>query len=85
MASLADACSEKLCSPETQIYIRVFVRAGYGNFASPLLEVRYMATWSEWLHYAPASLNHQSFGKGRFLDEQSKESHTNLGIWGSYS
>ncbi len=60
-----------------------FVRAGYGNFTSPLLEVRYMATQVNDVNYA-IQLNHQSFGKGPVLDEQSKESHTNLGFDGSY-
>jgi len=60
-----------------------FVRAGYGNFTSPLLEVRYMATQVNDFNFA-IQLNHQSFGKGPVLEEQSKESHTNLGFDGSY-
>jgi hypothetical protein len=60
-----------------------FVRAGYGNFASPLLELRYMATQVNDFNYS-VQLNHQSFGEGPVLAEQSKESHTNLGFDGSY-
>jgi hypothetical protein len=60
-----------------------FVRAGYGNFTSPLLEVRYMGMQVDNFNYS-VQLNHQSFGKGPVLDEQSKESHTDLGFDGSY-
>lgn len=60
-----------------------FIRAGYGNFVSPLLEVRYMGTQVEDFNYS-VQLNHQSFGQGPVLAEQSKESHTNFGVDGSY-
>ncbi|OOG72358.1 TonB-dependent receptor [Algoriphagus sp. A40] len=60
-----------------------FVRAGYGNFASPLLEGRYMSTQADPLNYA-LKFKHQSFGKGPVAAEQSAESHTVFGAEGSY-
>lgn len=60
-----------------------FIKAGYGNFASPLLEARFMATEVDQFNFS-AVLNHQSFGKGPVADEQSQESHTHAGIDGSY-
>ncbi|WP_100627116.1 TonB-dependent receptor [Algoriphagus formosus] len=60
-----------------------FLKAGYGNFASPLLEARLMATEVYDWNYS-FNLKHQSFGKGPILGEESKESHTNLGGNASY-
>ncbi len=60
-----------------------YVRAGYGNFASPLLEARYMATEVSDFNFA-VQLNHQSFGKGPVQGDQSQESHSNFGFDGSY-
>ncbi len=60
-----------------------FIRAGYGNFASPLLEGRYMSTQADPLNYA-LKFKHQSFGKGPVAAEQSAESHTVFGADGSY-
>lgn len=60
-----------------------YVRAGYGNYESPLLEARYMETEVAEYNYS-VQLNHQSFGKGPVLAKESKESHTNLGVDGSY-
>lgn len=60
-----------------------YLKAGYGNFASPLVEARFMATEVIDWNYA-IDLQHQSFGKGPVLDEESKESHTNLGGTASY-
>ncbi|NVK50795.1 MAG: TonB-dependent receptor [Cyclobacteriaceae bacterium] len=60
-----------------------YLKLGYGNFASPLLEARFMATEVYDWNYS-LDLKHQSFGKGRVLDEQSKESHTQLGGRVSY-
>lgn len=60
-----------------------FVRAGYGNFASPLLEGRYMAISADPFNYA-LKFKHQSFGKGPVASEQSAESHTVFGADGSY-
>ena len=60
-----------------------FIRAGYGNFQSPLLEVRYMANEVDQFNYS-LELNHESFGTGPTNDEQSKESHSGLGFDGSY-
>ncbi len=56
-----------------------WVRVGYGNFLSPLVEGRYQSTQSSELQYA-TKFYHQSFGKGpvRWMDEESKESHTEL-------
>ena len=61
------------------------VRIGYGNFLSPLLEGRYQSTKSKEWQYA-AKLYHQSFGKGpvSWMEEESKESHTELAGQGSY-
>jgi hypothetical protein len=55
------------------------VRVGYGNFLSPLVEGRYLSTQSSEWQYA-TKFYHQSFGKGpvRWMDEESKESHTEL-------
>lgn len=60
-----------------------YVRAGYGNFASPLLEGRYMSTQADPINYA-LKFKHQSFGKGPVGGEQSSESHTVFGADGSY-
>ena len=61
------------------------VRIGYGNFLSPLLEGRYQSAQSEEWQYA-AKFYHQSFGKGpvSWMEEESKESHTELAGQGSY-
>ncbi len=61
------------------------VRVGYGNYLSPLIEGRYQSTQSEDWQYA-AKVFHQSFGKGpvTWMDEESKESHTELAGNGSY-
>ncbi|GAB3225767.1 TonB-dependent receptor [Algoriphagus aestuariicola] len=60
-----------------------YIRAGYGNFASPLLEGRYMSTQADPLNYA-LKFKHQSFGKGPVAAEQSAESHTVFGADASY-
>ena len=75
--------SQKVYSPERMDLYRGYIRAGYGNFASPLLEARYMGTEIADFNYS-LQLNHQSFGKGPVLAEESKEAHTNLGFDGSY-
>ena len=56
-----------------------WVRVGYGNFLSPLIEGRYLSTQSADLQYA-TKFHHQSFGKGpvSLMEEESKESHTEL-------
>jgi hypothetical protein len=56
-----------------------WVRVGYGNFLSPLVEGRYLSTQSSELQYA-TKFYHQSFRKGpvRWMDEESKESHMEL-------
>jgi hypothetical protein len=69
---------------KTELY-RGFVRAGYGNFASPLLEGRFMSTTADPFNYA-LKFKHQSFGKGpvEIQGEGSPESHTVFGADGSY-
>jgi hypothetical protein len=56
-----------------------WVQVGYGNFLSPMIEGRYLSTQSSELQYA-SKFYHQSFGKGpvRWMEEESKESHTQL-------
>ena len=70
--------------PKRELY-NGFIRAGYGNFASPLLEARYMSTTADPFNYA-LKFKHQSFGKGpvEIQSEDSPESHTNFGADGSY-
>mgnify|MGYP003655059529 FL=1 len=75
--------SQKVYTPERLDLYQGYIRAGYGNFDSPLLEARYMGTDIADFNYS-LQLNHQSFGKGPVLAEESKESHTNLGFDGSY-
>lgn len=60
-----------------------FIRAGYGNFASPLLEGCYMSTEADPINFA-LRFKHQSFGKGPVAEEQSAESHTVFGGDASY-
>ena len=61
------------------------VTLGYGNFVSPLAEVRYGSTSSEKWYYA-SRFFHQGFGKGpvTWMGEESPESHTVIGGQGSY-
>jgi hypothetical protein len=80
---LKPEAAQKIYRPERLDLYNGYVRAGYGNFDSPLLEARYMGTSVSDFNYA-VQLNHQSFGKGPLLAEQSKESHTNAGFDGSY-
>jgi hypothetical protein len=70
--------------PEFETYPGL-VRVGYGNYLSPLIEGRYQSTLTEDWQYA-TKLFHQSFGKGpvAWMDEKSKESHTELSGQGSY-
>ncbi len=70
--------------PKMELY-RGFVRAGYGNFESPLLEGRFMSTTADPLNYA-LKFKHQSFGKGPSgtYSELGTESHTVFGADGSY-
>ncbi|MFC5623871.1 TonB-dependent receptor [Algoriphagus winogradskyi] len=75
--------SQKVYTPERLDLYQGYIKAGYGNFASPLLEARYMGTDITDFNYS-LQLNHQSFGKGPVLAEESKEAHTNLGFDGSY-
>lgn len=66
-------------APKLDLYPGL-VRVGYGNFLSPFVEGRYGSTQSSEWQYA-TKFQHQSFGKGpvRWMDEESKESHTALG------
>ncbi|SHO60368.1 hypothetical protein [Algoriphagus zhangzhouensis] len=74
---------QKVYRPERMDLYPGYLKAGYGNFASPLLEARFMATEVIDWNYS-IDLQHQSFGKGPVLDEQSKESHTTFGGSASY-
>jgi hypothetical protein len=60
-----------------------FVRAGYGTFNSPLLELRFMSTESTDLSYA-LQFNHESFGKGPVAEEQSSQFRNHVGADLSY-
>lgn len=64
-------------APQLDLYPG-FLRVGYGNFASPLLEARYMATEADQVNYS-LHLGHQSFGKGPVQGEESSEAHTKFG------
>ncbi|MDX5339295.1 MAG: TonB-dependent receptor [Cyclobacteriaceae bacterium] len=54
-----------------------FIRAGYGNYDSPLLEGRYMSITADPLAYS-LNFKHQGFRKGpvEIAGEQSPETHT---------
>jgi len=71
-------------APELTMYPGALT-LGYGSFLSPLVDARYMSTTSDTWQYA-SKFHHQSFGKGpvRWMDDESKESHTELSGDGSY-
>jgi hypothetical protein len=75
----AEPAKKEWEAPKLDLYPG-WVRLGYGNFLSPLVEGRYLSTQSSEWQYA-TKFHHQSFGKGpvRWMDEESKESHTELG------
>lgn len=60
-----------------------FVRAGFGTYISPLLELRYMSTEPSEITYA-LQLNHQSFAQGPVAAEQSSQFHNHIGADVSY-
>jgi hypothetical protein len=74
----AEPAKKEWEAPKLDLYPGL-VRVGYGNFLSPLVEGRYLSTQSSEWQYA-TKFYHQSFGKGpvRWMDEESKESHTQL-------
>ncbi len=74
----AEPAKKEWEAPKLDLYPG-WVRLGYGNFLSPLVEGRYGSTQSSEWQYA-TKFYHQSFGKGplRWMDEESKESHTQL-------
>jgi hypothetical protein len=74
----AEPAKKEWEAPKLDLYPG-WVRVGYGNFLSPLVEGRYLSTQSSEWQYA-TKFYHQSFGKGpvRWMDEESKESHTEL-------
>ena len=74
----AEPAKKEWEAPKLDLYPG-WVRLGYGNFLSPLVEGRYLSTQSSEWQYA-TKFYHQSFGKGpvRWMDEESKESHTEL-------
>jgi hypothetical protein len=55
-----------------------YVRAGYGNYASPLIEARYMSTSADPVNFA-AYFRHQGFGEGPVGGSNSDESHSKAG------
>jgi len=75
---LTEPAKKEWEAPKLDLYPG-WVRVGYGNFLSPLVEGRYLSTQSSEWQYA-TKFHHQSFGKGplRWMDEESKESHTQL-------
>ncbi len=81
--NLQPTALEKVYRQDRRELYNGFIRAGYGNFASPLLEGRYMSTTADPFNYA-LKFKHQSFGKGPVAAEQSAESHTAIGADGSY-
>jgi hypothetical protein len=60
-----------------------FVRLGYGNYGSPLLEGRYNI-WEDENYDIGAKFRHQSFAKGPIRGDQSSESFTDFGLDGTY-
>lgn len=60
-----------------------FVRLGYGNYGSPLLEGRYNI-WEDENYDIGAKFRHQSFAKGPVRGDQSAESFTDFGLDGTY-
>ena len=84
-AEIISEPSQKEFDPPKLEFYPGLVRIGYGNYLSPLLEGRYQSTQSEDWQYA-AKLFHQSFGKGpvSWMEEESKESHTEFAGDGSY-
>jgi hypothetical protein len=60
-----------------------FVRLGYGNYGSPLLEGRYNI-WEDENYDVGAKFRHQSFAKGPVRGDQSAESFTDFGLDGTY-
>ena len=64
--------------PKLDLYSGM-VLVGYGNFLSPLIEGRYLSTQSSEWQYA-TKIYHQSYGKGpvSWMEDESKESHTEL-------
>jgi hypothetical protein len=81
---ISEPAQKEFDPPKLEFYPGL-VRIGYGNYLSPLLEGRYQSTQSEDWQYA-AKLFHQSFGKGpvSWMEEESKESHTEFAGDGSY-
>ncbi|MDN3203607.1 TonB-dependent receptor [Algoriphagus sediminis] len=81
--SLETTAAQKVYRKDRRDLYPGYVKAGYGNFASPLFEARYMATEVDQFNFS-AQLNHQSFGEGPLGGEESKESHSHAGFDGSY-
>lgn len=67
----------------TEEQYRGFVRFGYGNYGSPLLEGRYNI-WEDENYDFGAKFKHQSFAKGPVRGNQSSESFTDFGLDGTY-
>jgi hypothetical protein len=60
-----------------------FVRAGYGNYGSPLLEGRYNISENDNYNLG-AKFRHQSFAQGPVREEASSENFSNFGLDGTY-
>lgn len=81
--NLQPTALEKVYRQDRRDLYNGFIRAGYGNFASPLLEGRYMSTTADPFNYG-LKFKHQNFGKGPVAAEQSSESHSVFELDGSY-
>ncbi len=57
-----------------------YVKLGYGNYQSPLVEGNYIYRLDE--HYVSAFASHESFGRGPVRDEQSAFSNTGIDLKG---
>ncbi|WP_332910592.1 hypothetical protein [Algoriphagus boritolerans] len=81
--NLQPTALEKVYRQDRRELYNGFIRVGYGNFASPLLEGRYMSTTADPFNYG-LKFKHQNFGEGPVGAAQSSESHSVFGLDGSY-
>ncbi len=58
-------------------------KLGYGNFASPLVDVSYSNKRHEQVSFG-ANLKHESFGKGPVDEKNSASGQTGIGLFGKY-
>ncbi|MFD2035900.1 TonB-dependent receptor [Belliella marina] len=59
-----------------------FARVGYGNYSSPILELRYNL-WEDGDYNIGAKLKHEGFYTGPIGGKNSAETHTNVGLDGT--